>query len=153
MQDTEATRVCGHCGELKPREAFASKSLGSGEPQWQCRECHAAYRRAHYVRNRAGYIKRESARIQARSIAVRSRVFEYLLKHPCVDCGETDPVVLEFDHVDRLGKRAPVAFLAARRSWTSVQEEIAKTVVRCVNCHRRVTARQFGWRKADARRG
>ena len=29
----------------------------------------------------------------------RTMLFAYLSQHPCVDCGETDAHVLEFDHV------------------------------------------------------
>ena len=28
----------------------------------------------------------------------RKLSFDYLLGHPCVDCGESNPIVLEYDH-------------------------------------------------------
>jgi hypothetical protein len=74
-------------------------------------------------------------------------VLEYLLEHPCVDCGEGDPVVLEFDHIG--DKTTTVSQLR----WGSaplekIVKEIERCVVRCVNCHMRRTATQFAWRKA-----
>jgi len=62
-----------------------------------------------------------------------------LLNHPCVECGECDPVVLEFHHV-RGEKSDAVACLLRDREWRTIAEEIAKCVVLCANCHRRLTA-------------
>lgn len=69
-------------------------------------------------------------------------LIEYFKEHPCVDCGETDPVVLEFDH--RGEKSFEVTQTFADRSWRSILDEIEKCEVRCANCHRRRTAVQRG---------
>jgi hypothetical protein len=58
--------------------------------------------------------------------------------HPCIECGEDDPVVLEFDHLG--GKLFDVGRAISDRSWDSILEEIAKCEVVCANCHRRRTA-------------
>ncbi len=72
----------------------------------------------------------------------------YLLDHPCVDCGEADVRVLDFDHI--IGeKTAHVSSLVGRgASWQRIEKEMAKCVVRCANCHRRKTAIDFGWYKS-----
>jgi hypothetical protein len=63
---------------------------------------------------------------------------DYLREAPCIDCGERDPVVLDFDHVGP--KRAGVVQLAGRESsLASLEREIGQCEVRCANCHRRRT--------------
>jgi hypothetical protein len=57
-----------------------------------------------------------------------------LAEHPCVDCGETDPVVLEFDHV-RGKKKFNISGNAYAKSDQELEKEIAKCEVRCRNCH------------------
>ncbi len=133
------------CGLFKPQTDFAFRSLATGERQGHCRSCHAAYRRQHYLAHRDEYIAREVARMAGYRRENRLRVFEYLLSHTCVDCGEADPVVLEFDHRDPATKRSEVARLAMSKSWKVVSAEIAKCDVRCGSCHRRRTAIQQGW--------
>ena len=71
-------------------------------------------------------------------------LFEKLRATGCVDCGERELVVLDFDHVK--GKTASVSALARREcSIARLEEEIAKCEVRCANCHRRKTAATFGY--------
>lgn len=70
----------------------------------------------------------------------------YLKEHPCVDCGESDLIVLDFDHV-RGEKVSEVArMFHSLYSLKRIFEEIAKCDVVCSNCHRRRTARRGnGW--------
>lgn len=74
----------------------------------------------------------------------REWIYQYLLAHPCVECGEGDPVVLEFDHVGDT-KNAKVTDLLKNASIARIEKEIALCQVLCANCHRRVTAVRGGW--------
>jgi len=75
-------------------------------------------------------------------------IFDYYRENPCIDCGETNPVVLEFDHRDGVDKKGDISKLVARGlCWERIKEEIDKCDVRCANCHRIRTAKQFGWYK------
>jgi tRNA G26 N,N-dimethylase Trm1 len=68
----------------------------------------------------------------------RAKVTEFLLVHPCTDCGEKDVRVLEFDH--RKNKiRGVGEMIIGHFSWKRIMAEIKKCDVRCANCHRRRT--------------
>lgn len=111
-----------------------------------CKVCKRDYDNTHYSNNpdRKNYIRANS---DARIALVREWLKEYLQQNPCVDCGEPDIVVLEFDH--RADKLRDIATLSKRGNLESVKAEVAKCDVRCCNCHRRKTARDFGsWRIA-----
>lgn len=106
--------ICCMCRQDKPPEAFAFRSLATGELQSHCRECHAAYRRQHYLDNKPIYIAREVARTKQFREQNRVLLFEYLSTHR-VDCGETDVLVLEFDHRDRASKTHDIGYLVVRK--------------------------------------
>lgn len=135
---TAETFVCTRCGRSLPGEAFPRKAKGSLFLQSWCRECFSAFNTANYAANRP----REIARIRANELRNREqnrvRVREYLVSHPCVDCGEDDPDVLEFDHLR--DKRYDVSNMVQKgMSWSMILMEIAKCEVRCANDHRRKT--------------
>ena len=69
----------------------------------------------------------------------RKFVIEYLKTHPCVDCGNSDIRVLEFDHV--IGTKEENISHTVRNAWSlkRLMLEIDKCEVRCCNCHRIVT--------------
>ncbi len=77
-------------------------------------------------------------------IKIRKMIRGYLDKHPCIDCGENDPVVLEFDHRVPADKFKSVStMISGHYSWRRVLDEIQKCDIRCANCHRRKTYLQF----------
>ena len=136
-------KVCNVCKEQKPLDEFQKRSSNKDGKTGMCKVCKRNYDNEHYKANRDNrkeYIR--ANRAMAKDITSRY-ILEYLLKNPCVDCGEADPVVLEFDHVRGI-KRDSVSVLK-RSSLKAVKEEIKKCEVRCANCHRRKTAKQFGW--------
>ncbi len=71
----------------------------------------------------------------------RDYVEIYKSTHPCVDCGEADPRVLEFDHREGTTKNFIIGQIISKRSFSDslkdLIDEIAKCDVRCANCHRR----------------
>jgi hypothetical protein len=82
------------------------------------------------------YHRRKNA--QKRKI-LQQWVRDYFAVHPCVDCGESDPIVLEFDHV-RGSKVADICQLVQHRTaLAKIVIEVGKCEVRCANCHRRAT--------------
>ena len=88
--------------------------------------------------------KNEKARIAAinRKHQNRVRLWNYLKEHPCVDCGEADFLILQFDHKDRTLKVLDIKD-SLDFSWAKLEKEINKCEVRCPNCHARRTKVQM----------
>jgi len=108
------------------------------------------YSKAHYRRNKARYAAADWERKRCDRKNLNREIDEYLRTHPCVDCGEGDPLVLDFDHRDGVDKLETVAFFRAKGRRDESFAEIEKCDVRCANCHQRRTAKQFGWTKMQA---
>lgn len=71
-------------------------------------------------------------------LRARMWVWGYLLEHPCVDCGESDVRVLEFDHRDPSEKSGSISRMVGDRCGIErIAAEVEKCDVRCANCHRR----------------
>ena len=145
-------KKCDHCKEVKEIEEFNWRYKNLGIRHNTCRECMKWFNRRYFK----GSVHEEHLRhvrerkAVAREVA-RQYVLNYLSTHPCVQCGESDPIVLEFHH--RGNKDASVSSIVGG-GWSvgRIQEEIDKCDVLCANCHRRVTMKERGWyrgRKQD----
>jgi hypothetical protein len=138
----EKGRRCGRCGHVKPLGDFAWHRRAKGQRNHYCRACQSEYGKAHYVANRQRYIELEAKRKRARAEKRMRLILEYFEDNPCIDCGESDPLVLEFDHVK--DKCFDIGAGLPDRNWESILSEIAKCEVVCANCHRRRTAERLG---------
>ena len=144
---------CSSCNQYKSKREFSWKNLRTGELATYCKPCMREYCRAHYRRNGHKHNQRRYANTVAYKARNRAYVVEFLRTHPCVDCGERDPVVLEFDHV-RGSKRGNVSeMVAAGWGLACIGAEIDKCVVRCSNCHRKKTVAQLAWFKSRTSAG
>jgi len=134
-------KCCSSCGLVRPIEEFALRHRGSGGRQSWCRACHAARDRVRYERLTPEVRADRRRRRRLREEATRRRIDQILVAGGCVDCGVRDPVVLEFDHIGP--KSANVSDLVRYgASWQRIAREIAQCEIRCVNDHKRVTARR-----------
>lgn len=136
-------KTCYNCKQSLPIEDFHSNKTRKDGHSSLCKSCTKSYYGSYVRKNKGAY--KEYARVTRKKI--RQFVFDYLKSHPCVDCGETNPVVLEFDHV-RGQKKCHIAYMV-RRGWglQSVEDEIKKCDVRCSNCHKIRTAKVKNWYK------
>lgn len=135
---------CSKCKVDKPPDQFPRRHDRPSGRGTICLACGREYRRAHYLANIGYYL--EKGRRGRQDLRRRNfeHLVEYLRSHPCVDCGESDIRVLQFDHIDPTLKTDEVSNLVRRAgSWLRVLLEIEKCAVRCGNCHRRKTLRDL----------
>jgi hypothetical protein len=135
-------RRCAKCGYPKPIDDFSFKNKAKGLRNSYCKECMKPIRRNHYHNNPEPY----RGRAVANKKAAQLWFFQWLSTKSCIDCGETDPVVLECDHV-RGVKLGTVSHLLQSGSRLKLLTEMDKCEVRCANCHKKKTAREKGWYK------
>lgn len=138
-------KICHCCKQLKEESEFSKRSERKDGLQNYCRYRNRKQKREWYAENK----ETQHAKIYANKAIIkntlRQHVWAYLLEHPCVDCGESDPIVLSFDHV-RGDKVAEISKLVnTAYSIIKIDDEISKCEVRCANCHKRRTAVQLGY--------
>lgn len=102
------------------------------------------------ARQRSEEVKQKKRVWLEKRVDAKNKVVLDRLVHGCVDCGEKDILVLEFDHLDEKTKMRGIAELRKTGNIELLKTELEKCVVLCANCHKRRTAIQFGnsWRLA-----
>lgn len=94
------------------------------------KEKHKKFSAEHYQKNKDKYKKR----LIDRRLWNKEFLYRVLRKSKCVDCGESNPICLEFDHLSN--KKAGVAELCHQGySIKNIKKEMKKCEVVCRNCH------------------
>lgn len=142
MPNAQTLQRCSRCGERKPVSEFAWHRPSLERLHTYCRACQAEYEQADYFGSGDRDMAQATARDRARAEKHAEYLFEFFSERSCVDCGEGDPVVLEFDHLR--DKRFDILQGLSDRTWQEIRDEIAKCEVVCANCHRLRTAHRAG---------
>ena len=122
-------KKCFKCKEFKLQCEFADNASRVDGLSSQCRDCQREYRRSHYEQNRQKYIDKAAAWRKAEKI----KFFQWLSQHSCVDCGNSDIRVLQFDH---LGDKAfNVSEKVGVLGFDAIMDEVSKCDIVCANCH------------------
>ncbi len=135
-------RVCSLCKREKLDEDFNFKYKSRGIRQRHCRKCTRFEIRRHYLANKEYYLRKARIRNEWYRKMMSDYVLKFLKIHPCVDCGEKDPLVLEFDHMR--DKFKAISRMRSDNSFEKLKTEVSKCQVRCANCHRRKTFSTMG---------
>ncbi len=127
---TEGFKLCTKCKIIKNKNEFLRDKTKIDGLYSSCKKCGEKYRgKNKKIIQHSNYIFYHKNKKN-----VNQKLLEYKLLHPCIDCGEKNPLVLEFDHLGN--KKFGIAIMyGGRYSWDSIYREIQKCVIRCVNCH------------------
>jgi hypothetical protein len=137
-------KSCTKCFIEKPIEEFPWKNRLLDKRHAVCKEYTAQRSKRLYSENKQDQIDRVRINKQRYRQIARDFAWEYLSTHPCSQCGESDPIVLEFHHVG--GKDTEVSRLISNGASVDViKAEVIRCVVLCASCHRRITAKEQGW--------
>ncbi len=133
-------KKCSKCLKILDENEFNWKYKFT-KRSYHCKGCSRKYIQTHY-KNNIGYYLDKALK---RNNMIKQRSFEflgpYLLNHPCVDCGESNILVLEFDHKERKMKDGEISRIIENgATLNKLIVEVQKCEVRCANCHKIKTA-------------
>jgi hypothetical protein len=144
-------KICSKCKEEKSLSEYHNKRLNSGNMGLQpwCKECYRKHHRDKWstLDNSENRIKK-GINQKIRRDRNRQFVWDYLKSRHCEQCSESNPILLEFDHIDPKEKLMTVSKVVGQTlSISRILSEIAKCRILCVKCHRLHTCEQLGWYK------
>lgn len=135
-------KTCTKCGKQKCIEDFPWRNKKLGKKHSYCLTCNKTSLKKHYAENKESYLQRN----RLKKIDNQRKILHYLTQNPCVQCGEQNPILLDFDHLEPKTKTKSVSQMVSEGwSWIKISKEIKKCQILCVRCHRLKTANQNGW--------
>ena len=91
------------------------------------------------LKNDPEYKARHYASKQKRHDENKRLLTERKEQSPCSSCGEYHPACcMDYHHLDPSIKEKQISSMLSANSWKKIEEEIAKCVLLCSNCHRKI---------------
>lgn len=100
----------------------------------EIREYHRKY---HHRRSKEAILNKYLAQ-KKRRIEVYNKVLEIKHSIGCQKCNENDPACLDFHHINDDKEFAVAEALTGNINFKIIEKEIAKCIVLCANCHRKL---------------
>lgn len=107
---------------------FGSNTSRNDSLSTNCRKCDSSKA-----------MERQKRTADARRVRNRS-IVEEKRQIGCQACGETDPAILDFHHIDPQQKRGDIGWCVNQKTTTFLMDELERCVLVCANCHRRLEA-------------
>lgn len=120
-------RCCRICQSLRNRRDFERDIEGN---RLKNREHMREWRAANKERDHKNWS----------NLRRKKRIWLDTQKTACVKCGESDIICIDFHHIDSTKKDANLSEAIARWSIKRLQQEMAKCIMICSNCHRKLHA-------------
>jgi hypothetical protein len=134
-------KTCTICKQSKELSEFNKNKCRKDGLQTKCKECSKSL----YLNHKNKHPKYYIIRNKKRKYENRIWVLNYLKDHPCIDCGEPDPLVPQFDHISGIKEYNISYMISCGYALNALKKEIEKCSIRCANCHMRKTAREQKW--------
>jgi hypothetical protein len=91
-------RKCPKCKQVKSLNEFSKNKRSKNGHATYCLICQKEGCREYYE-SRPDMLERRKILRRLRKKSIQEIIWNYLNNHPCIDCCENDPIVLDFDHV------------------------------------------------------
>lgn len=117
----QGLKRCARCESVQALSNFRSSSKSKTGVTSYCKPCEKQYAQTSH---------------QNRAVTIKRWIFNYLKEHSCVDCGDTEVLSLDFDHIQgRKRFNIAHAFMIKNMTIDKLKTEVAKCDVRCRKCH------------------
>lgn len=127
---------CKVCLLIKAREYRAANRDRIRELQKKWVRRNKGKQAAIHARYRETHREEINKRYRKRSFVLWANIEQWISEHGngCIECGETDRLVLVFHHRNPAVKKYNVTGMASQK-WETILKEIEKCDLLCRNCH------------------
>jgi hypothetical protein len=146
----EGLKHCAHCRRHRKNRYLRDQNVAADINETEndvkmCVRCYKVYDIEKFQQTHKTYVLCLFCRNddKMRTFDFKQIYYDYKQSRgPCVDCGENNIRVLDFDHIDREQKSIPVSRCL---TLDDLYEEGGKCEMRCVMCHIRRTKQQMNY--------